>query len=170
MVQEQNLEMDMQEETDSRYLTFWLDKQRFGVPITEVVQIIGMQEITELPEHPVYVKGIISLRGQVIPAIDVRLRIGKLEAAYDEKTCMIILSVENTDFGFIVDEVDEVMDISPENISEAPKISKERVNTYLTGIGRVQAGQQKESIILLMNAARMLEKDEVEMLAQAAEE
>lgn len=70
------------EEIKKRYLTFWIEHQLFGMPIAQVVQIVGIQEITELPDQPDYAKGVISLRGQIIPVIDVRIRFGKKEAEY----------------------------------------------------------------------------------------
>lgn len=162
---------DHAEELDTRYLTFRTDGQLFGIPIAEIVQITKIQEIIRLPEQPPYVKGIINLRGQIIPVIDVRLRFGKQEAAFTERTCIIIAHVRGSDFGLIVDEVDEVADIRAEQISVPPKINADanQVNTYLTGIARLKTGSsQKERIALLLRVARILGEDEFASLSQAA--
>ena len=162
---------DYLEELETRYLTFRTDGQLFGIPITEIVQIAKIQEIIRLPEQPPYVKGIINLRGQIIPVIDVCLRFGKQAAAFTERTCIIIAHVKGSDFGLIVDEVDEVADIRAEQISEPPRISADadQVNAYLTGIARLKAGgNQKERIALLLHAARIVGEAELPSLSQAA--
>ena len=149
-------------EMDGKYLTFWTDKQLFGVPIKDVVQIVGIQEITEIPEYPPYAKGIINLRGTIIPIIDVRLRFGKPEIEYNERTCIIVTSINNNYIGFIVDEVNEVADISEQDISAPINLSAEHTNAYLTGIC-IQAGKT----VLLLDAARILADDAVENLLDA---
>ncbi|MEG0650505.1 MAG: chemotaxis protein CheW, partial [Oscillospiraceae bacterium] len=109
-------------EMDGKYLTFWTDKQLFGVPIAHVVQIVGMQNITEVPEFPYYAKGIINLRGSIIPLIDARLRLGKAEAEYNERTCVIVTSINEHFVGFIVDEVDAVVTIADDLIVPPPRL------------------------------------------------
>ena len=89
-------------EMDGKYLTFWTDGQLFGVPIADVVQIVGMQNITNIPEFPHYAKGVINLRGSIIPLIDMRLRLAKQEAPYDERTCIIVTNIEQRDVGLTV--------------------------------------------------------------------
>jgi len=160
------------EELGIRYLTFRTDGQLFGIPITEIVQITQIQEIIELPEQPPYVKGIINLRGQIIPVIDVRLRFGKRDVPPDERTCIIITHVRDNDFGLIVDEVDEVAEIRAEQISAPPKVhaAADKINAYLTGIAKLKAnGSQKERVALLIHAARILGEDEFGSLSEAAE-
>ncbi|MGX8702557.1 chemotaxis protein CheW [Caproiciproducens sp.] len=149
--------------SQERYLTFLTDQQLFALPITEIVQIAQMQEIILMPDQSDYVKGVINLRGQIIPVIDVRLRFGKPEAAYTERTCIIITNVRNSDFGLIVDEVDEVVDIETEQISAPPKINAgaSRVNDYLTGIARLKSADgQKERVALLLHAGKILGESE----------
>ena len=89
MKQQDNPGQNDREELGARYLTFYTDGQLFGLPITEIVQITKMQEIVELPEHPPYVKGVIDLRGQIIPVVDVRLRFGKIEESISQQTVAI---------------------------------------------------------------------------------
>lgn len=145
------------DELEGRYLTFWVQKQLFGVSIDKVVQIVGMQEITELPEQPEYAKGVINLRGQIIPVIDVRLRLGKPEASYTERTCIIITRLNEKDFGLIVDEVDEVTNIVSDRISPPPQMGNDKVNCYLTGIA--QMGSQDKNtgkVVLLVHPAKLV--------------
>ena len=155
-------------EMEGKYLTFWTDGQLFGVPIADVVQIVGMQEITAIPEYPAYAKGIINLRGSIIPVIDVRLRLGKLEAEYNDRTCIIVTSVHDSYFGFIVDEVNEVTSIEDEQIAPPPKMSGDVTNRYLTGVARLETADGKEKIVLAIDTAKILGEDEFNSLAQAA--
>lgn len=142
-------------EMDGKYLTFWTAQQLFGVSIADVVQIVGMQDITEVPEYPGYAKGIINLRGSIIPVIDVRLRLGKCEKEYDERTCIIVTQIREAMFGFIVDAVDAVTDIDPENVSPPPALSAtEAAGAYIVGVAR-----HENRVVLLMDTARLLSDD-----------
>lgn len=147
-------------EMDGKYLTFFTENQLFGVPIADVVQIVGIQTITEVPEFPSYAKGVINLRGSIIPVIDVRLRLGKKEKEYDERTCIIVTLIKDNAMGFIVDAVDSVTDISDENISAPPKISDDQTSTYLTGIAK-----HNDKVVLLMNTSKMLSDNVIELLS-----
>lgn len=168
-LQEQVLTSQLTEESSNRYLTFFTDGQLFGLPITEIVQIAQMQEVIPLPEQVPYVKGMINLRSQIIPVIDIRLRFGKDEAQFTERTCIIIAHVQGNDFGLIVDEVDEVTDIEAQQISEPPKIGNvpSHVNDYLTGIATLQADEgQKERVALLLHAGKILGESEFSALSK----
>lgn len=151
------------ETEEQKYLTFWTDGELFGIPISDVVQIISMQEITPLPDFPDYAKGVINLRGIIIPVIDMRIRLRKAEAGYTDNTCIVVTSIQDTYIGFIVDTVDEVVDIDDENISAAPKVSKEVTNRYLTGIGQVN-----EKVVLLLDLSRILNENEFRQVAETA--
>lgn len=146
-----------------KYLTFWTDKELFGIPISDVVQIISMQEITPLPDFPEYAKGVINLRGNIIPVIDMRIRLKKPETEYNESTCIIVTNIKDTYIGFIVDTVDEVVDIGDDDISPTPKVSKAVTNRYLTGIGQVG-----EKVVLLLDLSKILSEDEFMEVAQTA--
>lgn len=152
------------DEMKGKYLTFWTDGQLFGVPIADVVQIIGIQEITPLPESAAYVKGIINLRGSIIPVIDVRIRFSKPEAEYGEHTCIIVTKIEENFIGFIVDAVDEVATIENGNISPAPRVSADRTNAYLTGIGKLGP-----KVVLLLDTAKILTQNEFEEVSSATQ-
>lgn len=138
-------------EMEGKFLTFWTDSQLFGISIANVEQIIGMQEVTEIPEFPHYAKGIINLRGNVIPVIDVRLRLNKVEVAYNERTCIIVTNINDAFVGFIVDEVNEVVDIDKASISPPPKVSMDDINSYLTGVAKLESG-----VVLIVDSAKIL--------------
>lgn len=150
-------------EMDGKYLSFWLNDQLFAVEIADVVQIVGVQTITDLPESPIYVKGIINLRGSIIPVIDVRLRIGKPEREYDERTCIIVTNIHDTLIGLVVDAVNEVTDIDSENISPPPQMHSDCASTYLTGIAK-----QEKGVVLLISTQKLLGETEVVRLSEGA--
>ncbi|KAF5040839.1 Chemotaxis protein CheW [anaerobic digester metagenome] len=120
---------------------------------------MGVQEITRVTEFPDYAKGVINLRGTIIPIIDVRLRLKKEEKQYDERTCIIVTSINGSYIGFIVDSVDEVAKISETNISNPPKMGSDYVSTYITGIAKLE-----NKIVLLMNLKKMLNEKEIELI------
>lgn len=142
-------------EMDGKYLTFYTDNQLYGVPIVDVLQIVQIQPITSIPEIPSYAKGIISLRGSIIPVIDIRARLDKEEVAYDDHTCIIIAMIREKVTGFIVDGVDEVSDIPDEEISPPPKMSSyDSACACLTGIGN-----HGDKVILLVDTKKLLNQD-----------
>ncbi|MDF3004973.1 MAG: chemotaxis protein CheW [Candidatus Fimivivens sp.] len=146
------------DEMKGKYLTFWTFGQLLGIPISLVVQIVGMQEITPMPEFPAYAKGVINLRGQIIPVIDIRLRLNQPEAEYSERTCIIVASIHDSAVGFIVDEVDEVTNIEDDLIAPPPKMASSK-NSYVTGIAKLQ-----KKVALLIDAQRLLDSNELEAL------
>ena len=165
-----NQKIVQEEEADSnemkgKYLTFWPDQQMFGVPIADVVQIIGIQEITPIPNSPAYAKGVINLRGNIIPVIDVRLRFSKTESVYGERTCIIVTQLDDSLIGFIVDSVDEVTTIEDDNISPPPKVSKDRTNAFLAGIGKLE-----NKVVLLLDTGKILNEEEIEKVSSAVED
>lgn len=160
-----NEEEEKNDELEKEYLTFWTDNELFGIPISNVVQIISMQGITSLPDFPAYAKGVINLRGIIIPVIDVRIRFGKPEAEYNDSTCIIVTSIDENYMGFIVDSVDEVTDIDTDNITPPPKVSKDITNRYLTGIGQVG-----DKVVLLIDPAKILTENEFEEVSQTVDD
>lgn len=127
---------DDEDTLKDRYLAFIIDNEDYAIEITDIIEIIGIQKITFVPNIKPYIKGIINLRGNIIPVVDVRKRfeIGTVE--YDEKTCIIVVNIKNTSIGLIVDEVLEVIDIPEENISPSPKTNKGTQSKFIKGIGR----------------------------------
>lgn len=149
-------------EMKGKFLTFWTAGQIFGVPISDVVQIIGIQEITAIPDSPDYAKGVINLRGSIIPVIDVRIRFGKEATEYGERTCIIVTQLEKGLIGFIVDSVDEVTTIEDDNISPPPRVSRDRTNAYLSGIGKLE-----DRVVLLLDTGKILNQDEIDAVNEA---
>lgn len=150
----------VEEDTQAgKFLTFSLDGETFGIEIRYVTEIIGIQAITVIPEVPDYIKGIINLRGKVIPVIDVRLKFGKEEIEYNERTCIIVIDINEISVGLIVDFVDEVLNISDENIADAPKSKTGFTNKYIKGIGKVD-----DKVQLLLDCEKLLKDEDVEAI------
>lgn len=120
-----------------QYLTFSVDMEVYGIGIRYVTEIIGIQPISTLPEAPEYIKGIINLRGKIIPVIDMRVKFKKKPAEYTERTCIIVVELNENLAGLIVDSVAEVISISDENITAPPDFGKGEVSRYISGIGKV---------------------------------
>lgn len=156
-IQQLSGEQNAQESISEKYLTFWCGEQLFGICISQVVQIIQVPEITPLPDASYYIKGIICMRNEVIPIIDLRLRLGKPEIAYTSHTCIIIVTVRSGSLGLTVDSVNDVETIPEENIHLPPK-QQDKGATYLKGIVKIG------SPTLLLDIDFLLESDEVETL------
>lgn len=146
-------EKELMQDTDisMKYLTFFIGGQRYGLPISLVMEIIGMQTVAEVPEFPDYAKGIINLRGLIVPLIDVNMRIGYVEREYTEKTCVIVVDVQGVEIGLIVDEVDEVLDICEKDINPPPQGSVEEADQYVSGIAVLP-----DKLILLMSCEKII--------------
>ncbi|WP_319475350.1 chemotaxis protein CheW [Marispirochaeta aestuarii] len=141
---------------ENKYLLFNIGKEIYGINIMAVTDIIELQKITEVPDMPDYIKGVINLRGKVIPVMDLRLRFGMESRAYDDRTCIIIVHVENTSIGFIVDTVSEVKDIRESDIDPPPSFKKHAArDRYISGLGKVD-----EEVRILLDVKKILEQDE----------
>ncbi len=125
---------------EGKYLTFHLGNELYGLPIEYVIEIIGVQQITRVPDMADHVKGVINLRGQVIPVIDVRIRFGMETRPYDERTCIMVTRIRGLSIGLIVDSVDEVRDIPPASIVTAPAVSTSQSGRFIEGISQQGAG------------------------------
>lgn len=164
MVDIMNNEDQMVEDTQyGRFLTFTLDENVYGISIKYVTEIIGMQTITPVPETPDFLKGIINLRGKVVPLIDVRIKFGKPEIEYNERTCVIVVEVEGLSVGLIVDMVDDVLSIPDEKIAPPPIGTGGYDNKYIEGIGKTE-----DNVILLLDAERILKSDEIVMMEEVS--
>lgn len=159
-------ELENNPELMDKWLTFWLDGQLYGASIVHVEQILSMMPITEVPEYPVYAKGIINIRGAIIPLIDLRLRLGKEETEYTEHTCIIICRIGEDQIGFIADSVDAVLIIPPEQISAPPQMGEENTNRYLVGVARIPVDDEgKEKLVLCLDTTKVLLRNELEELS-----
>lgn len=123
---------------DDMYLTFALADEEYGVGIGAVTEIVGMQRIMGVPDVPAYIKGVINLRGKVIPLMDVRLRFGMEERAYDERTVVIVLDLDDAPIGLVVDRVREVLEISPDHIDRPAQFGRGGSGrSAVRGLGRL---------------------------------
>lgn len=153
-------------EMKGKFLSFWVGGQLFAVPIADVVQIVGVQTIAPVPGFPDYGKGIINLRGNIIPVIDVSLRLHNRETACHERTCIIVTNIRRALIGFIVDAVDEVAKIESENISPVPQMTKDTEAKFLTGIAK----RNGKVILLLKPEKIVMDEETVEIFETAAKE
>lgn len=128
-----------------KYLTFFIDRQLYTLPTSQVVEIIRLQPITLIPNLPGYVKGVINLRGKIVPLIDMRLKFSKESVPYDNLTSIIIVENGETTAGLIVDSVKDVRDIAKSQIFEAPRYKKSAGDRYVSAI----VSLEKDSAMVL---------------------
>ncbi|MBP2645976.1 MAG: CheW protein [Firmicutes bacterium] len=150
-------ELELDEDTQKdKYLTFLLGAEVYGIEIKFVTEIIGRQAITEVPDLAEYVKGIINLRGKIIPVIDVRLRFKKPLVEYNDRTCIIVVDIKNVAVGLIVDTVAEVLTIAEQDIVPPPQIQNGGSQRFTKAIGRVG-----NDVKLLLDCDRLLGDEEM---------
>lgn len=145
-------EQENKQSESQKYLTFFINGQCYGIPISLVMEIIGVQKIAEVPEFPYYAKGIINLRGLIIPIIDVNLRIGYPEQEYTGKTCIIVVMVGEIEIGLVVDEVNEVVDIDANDVNPPPRGAE--ADRFISGIA-----VQPNKMVLLMACEKIIGDD-----------
>jgi purine-binding chemotaxis protein CheW len=138
-----------------KYLTFALGKEEYGLEILKVREIIGFMDITAVPQTPGYVKGVINLRGQVIPVIDLRAKFGMQTTETTEETCIIVVEITQQgrkfSTGIVVDHVSEVLDIEGENIEDAPQFGSTVDTAFILGMGKVG-----ENVKILLDIDKVL--------------
>ena len=142
-----------------KYLIFTMGDENYGLEIKYVIEIIGIQKVTEVPDMPDYIKGVINLRGKIIPVMDVRLRFGKIQREYDDRTCVIVIEIENITIGLIIDTVSEVVVISDEMLLPPPNVGQGFHHRYIKGIGKIG-----EEVKLILDCDKLLNDDEIEIL------
>ncbi|MGH7506138.1 MAG: chemotaxis protein CheW [Longimicrobiales bacterium] len=149
-----------------KYLTFFLAGEEYGIEIMKVHEIIGMMPVTRVPRTPDLVRGVINLRGKVIPIVDLRRRFGLESAAETEATCIIVVQVAGVQTGVVVDSVSEVMDIRGEDVEDTPSFGMDVGTEYLLGIAKSNG-----RVRLLLAIDRVLSSDDVKAIAavEAAE-
>lgn len=147
--------MTEEKETVQNFLAFYLNKKNYAFPILKVNEVIVLPEITPMPKTPAHMKGVINLRGQIIPIIDLRLTLNMEEVEYDKQTCVIIVKVQvaniEKDVGFIVDCVSEVFEIETANIEAPPSYGEKLNDDFLKGIGKV-----KNKIVMLLDIEKVI--------------
>ena len=148
-----DLDLVIEDVMRGKYLTFLVGEVGYGIEISYVVEIISVQEITLIPHTHEYVKGIINLRGTVVPVIDMGMRFGQGEVVYTDKTCIIVLSMDDMSIGILVDGVKDVTDIDDEDIQEPPKTTGNSMkNHFIKAVG-VSGGE----VLQLIDVFRVFE-------------
>lgn len=159
--------LDEFEEEDTqkdRYLTFKSGNEYFALELRVVEEIIGIQAITKIPETEDYIKGLINLRGKIIPVIDVRLRFKQPPIEYTDRTCIIKISVKGTIVGLIVETIAEVVTITEDNITPPPLIGGASLkNRYVYGLGKVG-----DSVKMLLDPEKLIKDDDIAFMEEAA--
>ncbi len=138
-----------------KYLTFVLGQEEYGVEILKVREIIGMMDITSVPRTPDFVRGVINLRGKVIPVIDLRLKFGMEAAEATEQTCIIVVNVGEIEMGVVVDRVSEVLDIGSAEIEKTPSFGVSVETNFILGIGKTD-----EKVTILLDIGKVLAREE----------
>lgn len=140
---------------DGKHLVFLLNGNGYGIPILEISEIIGLMKVTPVPKTPNYIKGVINLRGKVIPVMDLRLKLGMQEKEADEETCIIIINISlenmNKQIGVLVDTVSEVFDIPLSEIEPPPNYESQTQGDVFDGVGKV-----KDKLVMLLNMKKTL--------------
>jgi purine-binding chemotaxis protein CheW len=152
---------------EGKYLTFSLDREEYGIGILKVKEIIGMMRVTPVPQTPEYVKGVINLRGKVIPVIDLRLRFGISSSDYTDRTCIVVVDTDSDrgklHIGIVVDSVSEVVNIKGVDIEDTPAFGTTLKTDYILGMAKT-AGNVK----ILLDIDKVLSADELEFLEDVA--
>ena len=154
-------------EREGKYLTFTLAEEEYGIGILKIKEIIGMMPITTVPQTPEFVKGVINLRGKVIPVIDLRLRFGMDAIDYTERTCIIVVEIEGESgtvmIGIVVDAVSEVLNIKGDDIEDTPTFGTKLNTDYILGMAKMEGG-----VKILLDIDRVLSAEEIADLEKTA--
>ena len=152
---------------EGKYLTFTLADEEYGIGILKIREIIGMMPVTSVPQTPAFVKGVINLRGKVIPVVDLRLRFGMAEIDYTERTCIIVVEIEGqagtVQIGIVVDAVSEVLNIKAEEIEDTPTFGTTLDTDYILGMAKMEGG-----VKILLDIDRVLSAAEIIVPQKAA--
>ena len=152
---------------EGKYLTFRLSDEEYGVSIFKIKEIIGMMAITFIPRTPPFVKGVLNLRGKVIPVIDLRLKFGMESMDYNERTCIIVVEILGQGgsllMGVVVDTVSEVLNIKVNEIEETPSFGTKLETDYILGMAKMNGG-----VKILLDIDKVLSAEELEILDKAA--
>jgi purine-binding chemotaxis protein CheW len=125
------------DDLSGKYLTFMIQDTIYGIELLNVIEILSIQAITRVPRIPDYIKGIINLRGRIVPVIDMRIKFNQPEKSYDERTCIIVIELNDMQVGLIVDQVSEVLTVDNSELEEIPQFSSINNSQYLKSIGKL---------------------------------
>ena len=154
--------VEQKQEAGGKFLTFFLEDEEYGIEILKVQEIIGMMSVTPVPRTPPFVRGVLNLRGKVIPIIDLRLKFAMPVMAETEETCIIVVRAQGVAMGIVVDKVSEVLDIATEDI-DVPSFGAAVNTDYILGIGKAAS-----TVKLLLDIDQVLSTNEVMELRATA--
>ena len=146
----------VQQDKAGKYLTFALAEEEYGLEILKVREIIQMMDITAVPRTPSQVKGVINLRGKVIPVVDLRLKFGLEEAERTDETCIIVVNVGEIEVGIIVDRVSEVLNIQGDDIEDAPSFGANVDKSFILGMGKTN-----DRVTILLDSGKVLSATDI---------
>ncbi len=155
--------IDAATEREGKYLTFFLAGEEYGLEILKVQEIFGIMDVTPVPRTPDFIKGVINLRGKVIPVVELRTKFEMETIDYTEETCIIVVQTHGLHMGIVVDKVSEVMDIAAGDIEDAPSFGEEVRTDFILGIGKAEG-----RVRLLLDIDRVLSSGDVSALEVAA--
>ncbi|HCM25411.1 MAG: chemotaxis protein CheW [Treponema sp. GWB1_62_6] len=159
------LDDDDEDTQANKYLCFRIDTESYGIEIRHVIEIVEVQRISEVPDLPPYVKGVINLRGKVIPVVDLRLRFGMSERVYDDRTCIVVSEIEGVTLGFLVDTVEEVLEIPESQVEPAPCFkSVSGQERYIAGMGKVGT-----AVKILLDVEKLVMDEDVRSVSAVTE-
>ncbi len=152
------------QDREGKYLTFALGAEEYGLEILKVREIMGIMEITAVPQTPAHVRGVINLRGKVIPVIDLRAKFGMETTETTDQTCIIVVEItrqgQGFDTGIVVDRVQEVLDIAGENIEDTPQFGSNVETDFILGMGKIG-----DAVKILLDIDKVLAGDDMEVFA-----
>lgn len=166
---EDNTSLELNDDEDiggqeNQFLTFNIGEETYGLNIQCVMEIIRILNFTPIPEMSEYIKGVINLRGKIIPVMDVRLRFALPPREYDDRTCIIVVRVQELEMGLIVDSVAEVIDIPEGQIEAAPRLGKVQTQRFVKGIGKVG-----DTVKIILDTDCLLFEEDIEKLKEVKE-
>lgn len=164
---EQTQQLKSDELREGKYLTFTLAEEEFGIRIIKVREIIGMMQCTPIPRVPDFIKGVINLRGKVIPVLDLRLKFNMEAITYDQRTCIVVVEVQVPNrvipMGVVVDAVNEVVNIKEEDVEDSPDFGTSVDTDYIMGMAKTE-----DDVKILLDIDRVLTATDMATLVEAA--
>lgn len=155
------MEVNTAQARKERYLTFFLGDEQYGIAIDRIKEIIAIMKVTYVPKTPPYIRGVINLRGSIIPVVDTRLRFGMEPKEADMHTTIVIVEVEKVNIGFIVDRVEEVASIDSAHLSEPPKFGSHIDTDFICAMAQIE-----ENVVMILDVLKLFEADELVSLEE----
>lgn len=155
-------------QSESEYLSFRLGTEEYGIDILKVQEIRGYEAPTRMANAPAFIKGVVNLRGVIVPIVDLRIKFGLSEVKYDNLTVTIVLNIGKRVIGAVVDSVSDVIALKHADIKPAPEFSDGMGSDHVTGIGTIQHGGE-ERMLILMDIEKLMSSADMGLIAEAAQ-